>query len=253
MSTWTPGERLFAQYAHAPNALGYCGPAAADGLLRGARGEDPDLDVRAVARGFSGAWPYQQVIADLAGRADPLEAEVVRAYWTGNELTRSISAGAFLEALLERFRPQAGHYWAHLADDLVDEAAATHVFHVLAIYPWSRLLSAGPDALTVLESCRIGWGVVEAVGDEPAGHRSVRVRQPVLEFQGGSLSLTEPGLRTAADDGFAGPVHPGDTVALHWGRVCDRLTPDQAHELEHWTRWQLDASNPRIAAASAVG
>jgi hypothetical protein len=250
VTTWTAGERLFAQYAHAPNALGFCGPSAAEGLLLGARGEHPDLDVTEVAQGFSGAWPYQQIIAQLAGRPDPLEAEVVRAYWTGNPLTRSIAPEAFLTALLARFRPQAGRYWEHLTDDLLPEVAATHAFHVLAIYPWSRLLPAGPEALTVLESCRIGWGVVEAVGDQPAGHRVLEVRQPVLAYDG-TLTLTEPELRTVTDDGFAGVVRPGDTVALHWGRVCDRLTTEESAELEHWTRWQLEASNPRIARASS--
>ena len=114
---------------------------------------------------------------------------------------------------------------------------------MLAIYPWSRLLPAGPEALTVLESCRIGWGVVEAVGDQPAGHRMVEVRQPVLAYDG-TLTLTEPEVRTVTDDGFAGVVQPGDTVALHWGRVCDRLSEEEVTELEYWTRWQLDASNP---------
>lgn len=250
MTTWTSGQRLFAQYAHAPNALGFCGPQTADGLLLGARGEHPDLDVAAVARGFSGAWPYQQIIADLTGRPDPLEEEVVRAYWTGNVLTRQVAPEAFLTALLDRFRPQAARYWEHLTDDLVAEVSATHVFHVLAIYPWSRLLSSGPEALSVLESCRIGWGRVETVDDEPFGRRTVEVRQSVLAYDG-ALTLGPPELRTVTDDGFAGTVRHGDTVAVHWGRVCDRLTAEEAQELEHWTRWQLDASNPRIAAGSA--
>jgi hypothetical protein len=248
VTTWTAGQRLFARYAHAPNALGFCGPQVADGLLRGARGEHPDLDVAAVARGFSGAWPYQRVIADLTERGDPLEFDVVRASWTGNALTRTVPADVFIQALLEQFRPQAGGYWAHLNDDLVGEASATHAFHVIAIYPWSRLLATGPEALGVLESCRIGWGTVEEVGDEPLGQRTVLVRRAALEYDVG-LTLGEPARERVTDDGFAGPIHPGDLVALHWGRVCDRLTADEAHELEHWTRWQLDASNPRIRAA----
>jgi hypothetical protein len=250
VSDWTAGERLFAQYAHAPNSLGYCGPEAADGLLRGARGESPDLDVRAVASGFSGAWPYQQIIAYLAGIADPLDEGVVRGYWTGNEVTGTISAATFGRTLLERIRPQAGHYWAHLTDDLLAEAAPTHAFHVLAVYPWSRLLDAGPEALGVLESCRIGWGRVEAVEPGPTGERAVRVRQSSLVYDG-ALSLGPPGPRTVRDDGFVADLVVGDHVALHWGRVCDRLSAHEAQLLEHWTRWQLDASNPRIRAASA--
>jgi hypothetical protein len=251
VSTWTAGERLFAQYAHAPNSLGYCGPEAADVLLRGARGESPPLDVRAIARGFSGAWPYQEIIADLAGIADPLDEEVVRGYWTGNQVTGSVAAETFGRALVERIRPQAGHYWAHLTEDLVAEAAPTHAFHVLAVYPWSRLLDAGPEALEVLESCRIGWGEVEAIDEERSGRREVRVRQRVLTYDDQGLALAPARSRTVRDDGFVTELEVGDRVALHWGRICDRLSPQQEGELEHWTQWQLDASNPRIRAAAA--
>ena len=52
-----PGVGLFARYAHAPNALGFCGPPTGLG-----RSED---EVRAAARRFSGAWPYLQVLARL--------------------------------------------------------------------------------------------------------------------------------------------------------------------------------------------
>ncbi len=252
VAAWTPGERLFAQYAHAPNALGYCGPEAAGALLGGARGEDPPVDVCAIARRFSGAWPYQQIIADLSCLEDPLNVDVVRSYWTGNDVTRSVWADAFGTTLLDRLRPQAGHYWAHLAEDLIAEAAPTHAFHVLAVYPWSRLLDTIPDALGVIESCRIGWGVVRSVGDGPSGHRRVEVRQSKLGYAG-ELELSDPEIRSVVDEGFTGPLEPGDVVAVHWGRVCDRLTADEAAELDYWTRWQLAASNPRIRAAAASG
>lgn len=250
MAPWTAGERLFAQYACAPNSLGYCGPDAADGLLRGARGEDPALEVRTVAKGFSGAWPYQQIVSDLAGIPDLLDERVVRGYWTGNEVTRSISPEVFGAALLDRLRPQAGHYWTHLTESLLVEAAPTHAFHVLAVYPWTRLLDSGPEALGVLESCRIGWGEVESVGEGPPGNRAVTVRRSALGYDG-ELALGEPESCAALDDGFTAPLERGDMVALHWGRICDRLTSEEVDELEYWTRWQLTASNPRIRAAAA--
>ncbi|MDV7268627.1 DUF6390 family protein, partial [Rhodococcus oxybenzonivorans] len=81
-----PGHRLFAQYAHAPNALGYCGPPGSERLQALACGQATDVDVLSLARQFSGAWPYQQVIAELAGIADPLDERVVRAYWTADDL-----------------------------------------------------------------------------------------------------------------------------------------------------------------------
>src|SRR5690349_8450802 len=122
----SPGHRLFARYAYAPNALGYCGPQATADLRALATGGTPTLDVYAIARQFSGAWPYQRVMAELAGYDDPLDKEVVRAYWTGNSLTQGIEREQFFDVLLDQIKPQAGHYWSHLTDGLAEEAAPTH-------------------------------------------------------------------------------------------------------------------------------
>ncbi len=240
------GHRLFAQYAHAPNALGYCGPQGAADLCAVASGEGAQVDVPALAARFSGAWPYQEVLADLAGVADPLDGEVVRGYWTGNELTDRVDREAFGSALLERIRPQAGHYWSHLNDDLLVEAAPTHAFHVFAVYPWSRLLGTGqPEPLGVLESCRIGWATVVAVEAQ-----QLVVRSRHLQYDDHVLSLG-PEQEDRVDyriDGaaFVDQVEAGDRVAVHWGFACDLLTEAQAASLEWWTRWQLEAMAPRL-------
>jgi hypothetical protein len=244
----TPGHRLFARYAYAPNALGYCGPDGADALRQVASGKDVDADVPALARRFSGAWPYQQVLAELVGVADPLDEAVVRAYWTGNDLTDQVDRTAFGTALLERIKLQAGRYWSHLDEALLVEAAPTHAFHVLAVYPWSRLLGAGaPEPLQVLDSCRIGWATVVAV---EADELVVRARH--LEYDSKTLSLggereERIGYRVQGAS-FLASVAPDDRVAVHWGVACDLLTPDQAERLEWWTRWQLEAVAPRLAA-----
>ncbi len=242
------GHRLFAKYAHAPNALGYCGPAAAAGLRAVASGAAADVDVLALARGFSGAWPYQQVLAELARIEDPLDERVVRGYWTGNELTEQVGNAAFGAALLDRIRPQAGQYWDHLTDDLLAEAAPTHGFHVLGVYPWSRLLGTGlPEPLQVLDSCRIGWAGVVQVEPE-----RLLVSMRHLEYDDRMLSLgadREEWIDYRVDGGsFVDEIAPGDTVAVHWGFACDRLTDEDATRLERWTTWQLDAMAPRLAA-----
>jgi len=241
------GRRLFARYAHAPNALGYCGPAAAAALRDVACGGGEGVDVRAIARQFSGAWPYQEVIAQLSGSGDPLDAAVVRGYWTGNDLTLGLDREAFWRALLARIKPQAGRYWDHLTDELLVEAAPTHAFHVLAVYPWSRLLGAGPEPLRVLESCRIGWGR----GSEVAPDHFV-VSSSELEFDGTSLTLGSPHdrkvERLVEGRAFVGEATPGDIVALHWGFACDVLSEEEAGALEQSTQWQLSAMAARLAA-----
>jgi uncharacterized protein DUF6390 len=243
------GHRLFAQYAHAPNARGYCGPPGVADLLSVASGDGERVDVPSLAARFSGAWPYQQVLADLAGVVDPLDENVVRAYWTGNELTDRIDRAVFGEALLSRIRPQARHYWAHLDDSLLLEAAPTHAFHVLAVYPWSRLLGSGqPEPLEVLDSCRIGWATVIAL---ESAHLVVRTRH--LEYRDTSLFLGHEqedrvGYRVNGA-AFINDVKVGDHVAVHWGFACDRLTDEQVRSLERWTNWQLEAMAPRLAGA----
>lgn len=242
-----PGHRLFAKYAHAPNNLGYCGPEGVQAIRESASGER-DVDLTAVARKFSGAWPYQSTVAEIAGIEDPMDADVVRGYWTGNDLTDSIDAHAFGTALLERIKPQAGAYWAHLDDSLLDEVAPTHAFHVLSVYPWTRLLPSGrPEPLFVVDSCRITWATVNEVdGDE------LVVTRQALENVDGILRLGEPAEARVSwrksGQQFIDEPSPGDVVAVHWNNVCDALTAEQAESLERWTVRQLDAIRPRLEA-----
>ena len=243
------GWRLFARYAYAPNARGYCGPPEAAALADVACGHGDTVDVPALARRFSGAWPYHCLIAELAGIADPLDERVGRAYWTGSALTRTVDSRRLGELLLERFAAQAGHYWAHLTPDLIDELTPTHNFHVLAVYPWSRLLAGGrPEPLHVLDSCRIrGAEVLELRGSQ------VLVRTRHLTWDGRRLGFSRPldeelSWMSAAGS-FGGALEPGDRVAVHWGHICDRLEAADARELDFWTDIQVEATNRRLEMA----
>ena len=66
------GAEMFARYAYAPNALGYCGPPLGATLRDGSVDE-----VRRAATRFSGAWPYLRVLSRLTGIADPLDYRLV--------------------------------------------------------------------------------------------------------------------------------------------------------------------------------
>lgn len=237
------GRVLFARYAYAPNARGYCGPAAAADLRAVAGGGGAGVDVPALARQFSGAWPYQLLMGELTG-LDPLGEEVGRAYWTGSDLTHRIDARRLGELLLERFAGQAGHYWTHLDPSLLAEVTPTHIFHVLGVYPWSRLLRTGlPEPLAVLDSCRIRVG-------EVTGRRADRwqVLVDTLTWNGRQLGLAEPRMEELPVDepGPTGPLSVGDLVAIHWGLACDRLRPEQAEILLALTERQLQLTNRRL-------
>jgi Family of unknown function (DUF6390) len=224
-SAVTEGAALFAAYADAPNALGYCGPPEGIGTT--------EEEIRASARRFSGVWPYLQVLARLTGTPDPLGARLVEAYWLGRDL--GVDTAEFGRELLAVLGARAGAHWKHLTPDLLAEAAPDHGFHVFGIYPWSRLLGAGPQPLWVLDSCRIRWGTV--VGLDP-----LTVASPRLTWDGAALGLGAP---TEGPVDGAG-VALGDTVAVHWDRLVAVLAEDQAAVLAASTARRLTLTNARL-------
>ena len=237
------GAEMFARYAYAPNALGYCGPPLGATLRDGSVDE-----VRSAATRFSGAWPYLRVLSRMTGIADPLDYRLVESYWLGGGIGAELSPQDFFDGLLAIIGPQAGRYWSHLTADLAREAACNHCFHVFGVYPWTRFLGRGMDEhpLSVLDNCRITWGtVISRAGDD------VEVMCRGLVWDGRALTLSEPSARLLevwADGYSAVPdVVVGDEIAVHWGRLCGRLSPEQVRALAESTDRQLRVTSQRLA------
>lgn len=237
------GVEMFARYAYAPNALGYCGPPL------GATLRDGSVDaVRRAATKFSGAWPYLRVLSALTGIADPLDHRLVESYWLGGGVGAGLDPQDFFDALLTIIGPRAGRYWSHLTPDLAHEAAANHCFHVFGVYPWTRFLCRGitEQPLHVLDNCRITWGTVLSRDRD-----RVEVLCRKLVFDGEALELREPSPRVfdVWTDGYSAlpDAAAGDEVALHWGRLCGRLSPRQARALADGTDRQLRVTSRRLA------
>jgi hypothetical protein len=234
------GAQMFARYAYAPNHLGFCGPPNPELLLEGTR-----TSIETAARQFTGAWPYLQVLSRMTGIRDPLDHRLVESYWLGGGVAAELDPQVFTDELLAVIGPQAGHYWAHLGADLAAEAAPNHCFHVFGVYPWSRLLGKGgtpeldAQPLNILDNCRISWGTVVSVQDDT----TAEVKRQRLQWDGTALFLGEV---TTHRVELGIPAADGDLVAVHWDRVCDRLTPSQARTLEHSTLRQLRVTNDRL-------
>jgi hypothetical protein len=231
------GHALFASYAFPPNELGYCGPADADVLLRA---DDP-AQVAEHAKAFDGAWPYLRAIADAAGIADALDADVVRSYWIGGPLLNSVESDALLDRLRGAFAGQV----TGVLHDLVGSAGvqAHHSFHVFVVYPWVRFLDREPDtALRVLQDCRIRWGTVESVDSE-----HVTMTSRPLTLVAGILGLGEPTAErvrwSKEGESLIATPSPGDTVSAHWDWVCSTLTAAERDALDAATRITLDLVN----------
>jgi hypothetical protein len=230
------GPVLFARYAYAPNALGYCGPGDSGALLEYAGGRVCDAGLVALAKQFAGAWPYLALIANVNGIGDPLDARVVRAYWLGSPLLERAPGRLFAAHVVDRFTDRTAGNEVELAE-LALVGRAHHNFHVFAVYPWVGLLRAGhvEAPMRVLQSCRIRWGTVTSVHSG-----RITVESPPLWWTGSELTLGPLQPETVQ---AAVPVHVGDVVSLHWDWVCERLTRSRAASLKHYTHTQLEVAN----------
>jgi hypothetical protein len=247
-----PGPILFSRYAYPPNALGYCGPSDASALLAMAAQEVEVTELAHRAAQFEGAWPYLQLIAGANRIADPLDPNVVEAYWTGNALLDNVPARALAASVDDRFARRASKNAVSLGLAALT-GIAQHSFHVFAVYPWLGLLRDGAKGvpLEILDRCRIRWGTVEDIcGDE------VLVRGRHLRFEGSRLHLgperTEA-VRLAVDGcTFAPDLRRGDLVAAHWDWVCERLSAPRARWLRYCTGRNLRAVNDMPAPPPTV-
>jgi hypothetical protein len=242
------GALMFARFAYPPNELGLCGPADSGALLeRGSAGTD-DRGLRHQAQGFEGAWPYLQLIAAANGLTDPLDPRVVEAYWVGNGLLNNVPIAMLGSSLDDRFRRRAARQWEALVAALEVGARPHHNFHVFSVYPWVGLLNAGAadEPLRVLDQCRIRWGQVQAVVSGQAV-----VASQSLGWEGGSLVLGEPSTETvtwqSAGHAFVQEPRQGDWVAMHWGWLCQTITPTQLQALRRESALQLAIANDRVA------
>lgn len=246
------GVLLFSRYAYPPNELGYCGPDHARELLEAVSGGS-QAELRHLARGFEGAWPYLELIAAASGIRDPLDERVVEAYWVGNSLLDRVGPHLMGASLEERFKDRAGRSWDRLADAVPAGAVPHHSFHVFAVYPWLGLLREGrlDEPLRVLQNCRIRWGRVVSVEGETAV-----VESEPLMWDGRALVLGAPRPETARVGtgglGLAGAIAPGDWCSLHWDWICERLTPTRLRSLKAFTSRQIQMINALPVPAPAA-
>jgi hypothetical protein len=225
------GPLRFVRFASPPNRLGHCGPLASDGV--GQYLHAPiDGGFAELAAQFEGAYPYLEVLAGAAHRFDPLDAEVVEAYWIGNDLLARVDTLDFGNSIDERFRRRAGSAWSRI-DGSVAAGVAHHSYHVLHVTPWTGLMRRGivDEPLRIVDQCCVSWAQVI---DDAAGAPLVR-RRPLV-WAGSRLRFGDAVVEQAASP-IA--VEVGDWVALHWGTVCERLQPHQLAWLRRTTLDQL--------------
>jgi len=237
------GQLRFIHYAFMPNRLRYCGGDDNRTLLEYGTEQVVDPGLTPLLRRFTGALPYLRLIARANAIADPFDSRVVEAYWIGNELLERVEVRQLYDSLEERFGKQLeGRARQWMLNKAPAGARPHHNFHVFDIH--SRVGEV-EHTMETLDQCRISSGKVLAV----EGAELVVERQPLVLIEG-KLALG-PAQRTRVtrqveSRGFADAATVGDWVALHWGWVCEVLTPRQAANLAHYTRYHLALANQTI-------
>ncbi|HET7830274.1 MAG TPA: DUF6390 family protein [Candidatus Limnocylindrales bacterium] len=242
------GPVLFARYAYSPNRLGLCGPDDADALFGEASGRGDDRELRRLAQGFEGAYPYLRLIASANRIEDPLDARVVDAYWLGSPLLDRVTPQLFADSLRLRFRPRLrSAAWRWLEGAAPAGGKPVHAFHVLDVFPKVGLMRGehADRVVETMDACRVRWGrVVEVVGDQ------LVVNVVPLRLVAGQLELGPPEVRRVtawrSGTGFIDNVTTGDFVSVHWDWACDVLDPDALGRLVAWTRSQLVVANQTL-------
>ena len=238
------GLALCARFSIATNRLAYCGPADAEPSLYDAilTGRGTPRAREALSR-FEALMPYLEAIGAANGR-DPFDAEVVAAYWIGNELLDQVDRAGMLrllEALSRRGLPSA--LSRRLADHLPERSVPHHVFHV-GYVGVGAVTGHVPTTVANIESCRPALAQVVRV----EGGR-LTVAGPVARVEDGRLGLRGREERTLSWDPKALPdLSIDDRVAVHWSWPALRLTPEQARSLETWTARSLEAANEGLGS-----
>jgi hypothetical protein len=241
-----PGPVRFARFAFAPNERGLCGPDAGASLFEHARDAVVDGELRGLAAGFEAAWPWLTLLAEATGHRDPLDAEVVDAYWIGSPRMGAVPARWIDNHLRTLFAPRLRRRSpaARLLGRLpAHDMPVHHSSHVLRVMPLIGLARTGlpADLVDVMNRCLIRPGRVVASGPD-----GLTVVSPALEIGADGLTFGPPCEERVAwridGRGFVDDVGAGDLVAVHWGWAADRLTPTEAVTLLDVTRRNLAAA-----------
>ena len=221
------GLLRFARYAFPPNVRGLCGPDRSDDLAGAIAAGTPDPELVGIARGFSGAWPYLQLLASTLSEGRALDSRVVDGYWLADPAAGAVPVSALGDSLRDRFSKRDG--WSGLADSIPAGGWPVHAYHVFLVYPWIGLIRSGSvdPGLTVVDRCRIRWGtVLEVIG------ASALVSTDRLAWDGHRVVAGERRIEEVSIHHERRRIDPGMTVSMHWDWVCEPISEETRRHLE---------------------
>ena len=242
------GVQLAARFSIATYRLKYCGPADAEPALFRTIVEGKDLEAsRTALLRFEALEPYLTAIAAKHG-LDPLDRDVVEAYWIGNELLDDFTREDFrgiLDTLVRRGLPRsmADVFAAHLPRRPLPH----HTFHV-SFVGVGNVTGLVKTTRPNMEACRPSWARVLRVTKG-----SLEVEKPALVYARSRIEVGPAiGDHVAYDPRILPRIREGDHVVLHWNWPALVLADDQLANLKEYTRRSLASANEALAELRAL-
>lgn len=248
------GAMTCARYAFAPNFFHYCGPDTGGEFGEYLNAEVTDGGLVEHLTNFEVMYPYLAVIAHANKIADPLDHRVVEAYWVGNEMLEKVTEQDMCVALSEKQRLQKriskdDIKW--LLPKIDQKARLHHSFHVFNVFTRTGHHTV-EHTVGTMDECRISWGRVastkhKAQSTKLNSNSQITIKSQKLVYRDGKLFF-EPTIREVVVPGgvMGARLKAGDFVSVHWGFVCDILSPTQVNILRRYTDHHLMLANETI-------
>lgn len=247
------GILLATRYAFMPNRLRYCGGNKNSELFEYAIRQKSDDGLKELLKEFETMYPYLRLIAESNRILDPFNYKVVEAYWLGNELLENVSMKNFYHYLIDeqklkkKFKPAL---LERVFGKIPQGAKPHHSFHVFNIpkrtghYPVRHTLET-------MDKCRIAAGRIRDKRQETSNkygfsgkmiveYEPLMVKNNKIEI---GKSVEKEVWSEINQKAFVKAPKVGDWVSIHWGWICDILTPKQVENLNKWTKYNLALTN----------
>ncbi len=216
------GIQLACRYAYQTTKLGYCGPKELSDMIYSCARDGACEEIRDSLMHYEALPIYLKLIAKTHD-LDPLDLEVVEAFWLGNKLSSSIGTDAIRTA----FQPlmEIGYYKKRLKpkfDSFPMDCHPTHSFHVLLIGSITGVLGKDVENINscLVRKGTVKNGVVEMEHLRKVDNRLVLGKRDALDMK---MDFVE--------------ASTGDTISFHWGYAAQKLdrnkSNDHAVDLEH--------------------
>ena len=214
-------------YSIPPNKLGYCGPDKSWKTLNSFISNPTKQNAEAAKHlltNFNALYPYLELIAD-ANSLEPFDAEVIEAYWIGNQLLENVSCKQIQKTIIsfQNFGlPKS--IAKKKASELPDGMLPHHSMHVLYINFISQKVE---PIVKNLSNCLVQWAKV--LEETPKG---IRVKGIELFLESAELKLREK--EKIVHNPFNLALKPNDIVTVHWSSSIEIVT-EQKQKLESYT------------------